>query len=51
MKQMGGAMGVFNAWIMLKGWAAIELRVKAQAASALQIPEALHGPEELERMI
>ncbi len=51
MKHTGGAMSAFNAWVMLKGLETIELRVKAQAASALCITEALQGHERLERVI
>ena len=45
MKHIGGAMSAFNAWVMLKGLETIELRVKAQAASALSIVEALQWHE------
>ena len=45
MKHTGGAMSAFNAWIMLKGLETIELPVKAQAASALSIAEAVKRHE------
>ena len=51
MKHTGGSMSPFNAWIMLKGLETIDLRVRAQAASALQIAQAFEGHEKLARMI
>jgi O-succinylhomoserine sulfhydrylase len=51
MKHTGGAMSPFTAWIMLKGLETIDLRVHAQAASALAISEALQGHEALDRVI
>ena len=51
MKHTGGAMSAFNAWIMLKELETIEIRVKAQAVSALSITEALQGHKKLERLI
>lgn len=44
-------MSVFNAWIMLKGLETIELRVRAQAETAVQISKGLNGNSALERMI
>ncbi|MCB1360852.1 MAG: O-succinylhomoserine sulfhydrylase [Rhodobacter sp.] len=41
MKHTGGAMSPFNAWVLLNGLTTLDLRVKAQAASAQQIAEAL----------
>lgn len=43
MKHTGGSMSPFTAWIMLKGLETMGLRVRAQAASAQKIAEALHG--------
>ena len=51
MKHTGGSMSPFNAWIMLKGLETIDLRVRAQADSALQIAQAFDGHEKLARMI
>ncbi|WP_093322220.1 O-succinylhomoserine sulfhydrylase [Shimia haliotis] len=51
MKHTGGSMSPFNAWVLLKGLETIDLRVRAQAASALAISEALEGSEALERVI
>ena len=41
MKHTGGALSPFNAWVMLKGLETIDLRVRAQSASAQRIAEAL----------
>jgi len=43
LKHTGGALSPFNAWVMLKGLETIDLRVRAQAASAQAIAEALQG--------
>lgn len=51
MKHTGGSLSPFNAWIMLKGLETIDLRVRAQAQSALAIAEALSGHTHLERTI
>ena len=51
MKHTGGSMSPFNAWVMLKGLETIDLRVRAQAESALKVAEALDGHDKLERMI
>lgn len=51
MKHTGGSMSPFTAWVMLKGLETLELRVRAQAASALQLAEALQGHAALERVI
>lgn len=51
MKHTGGSLSPFNAWTFLKGLETIDLRVKAQAATALQIAEALEGHAALERTI
>jgi O-succinylhomoserine sulfhydrylase len=51
LKHTGGAMSPFNAWIMLKGLETLDLRVRAQAATALAIAEALEGHPALSRVI
>jgi len=43
LKHTGGAINPFAAWTHLKGLETMDLRVRAQAASALQIAEALAG--------
>ncbi|PKQ12065.1 MAG: O-succinylhomoserine sulfhydrylase [Alphaproteobacteria bacterium HGW-Alphaproteobacteria-1] len=47
MKHTGGALSPFNAWVMLKGLETIDLRVRAQSASAQAIAEALGGDARL----
>jgi O-succinylhomoserine sulfhydrylase len=51
MKHTGGSLSPFNAWVMLKGLETIDLRVRAQAESALKIAKAFDGHEALERTI
>ena len=51
MKHTGGSMSPFTAWVMLKGLETIDLRVRAQAASALAIADALQGHAKLDRVI
>ena len=51
MKHTGGALSPFSAWVLLKGLETIDLRVHAQATSALAIAEALNGHAALERTI
>jgi len=51
MKHTGGAISPFNAWIMLKGLETLDLRVRAQAASARAIAEGLTGDGRLARVI
>lgn len=43
MKHTGGAMNPFAAWTHLKSLETIDLRVRAQAATALQLADALMG--------
>lgn len=50
-KHTGPALSPFNAWIMLKGLETLDLRCRAQAASAARIVEALQGHPKLERVI
>ncbi|MCL4107593.1 UNVERIFIED_CONTAM: hypothetical protein GTU68_022054 [Idotea baltica] len=47
MKHTGGSMSPFTAWVMLKGLETLDLRVRAQAASATAIAEALQGHPKL----
>lgn len=51
MKHTGGALSPFNAWVLLKGLETIDLRVRAQAASAQNLAEALIGHEKLASVI
>ena len=50
-KHTGGAMSPFTAWVMLKGLETIDLRVHAQADSALKLAQALEGDDRLARVI
>ncbi|WP_397544674.1 O-succinylhomoserine sulfhydrylase [Roseovarius salis] len=51
MKHTGGAMSPFTAWVLLKGMETMDLRVRAQAASAFAIAEALQAHDKLVRVI
>ena len=51
MKHTGGALSPFNAWVMLNGLTTMELRVRAQAASAQALAEALRGHPALAQVI
>ncbi len=51
MKHTGGSLSPFNAWVMLKGLETIDLRVRAQAETALKIAEAIEGHDALLRAI
>ncbi|MEP2640787.1 O-succinylhomoserine sulfhydrylase [Roseobacter sp.] len=51
MKHTGGSMSPFTAWIMLKGLETMDLRVRAQTASATAIAEALQGHDALAQVI
>lgn len=51
MKHTGGSLSPFSAWVLLKGLETIDLRVKAQAATALAVAEALDGHPALKRTI
>ena len=51
MKHTGGAMSPFNAWVLLNGLTTLDLRVRAQAASAQALAEALAGHDKLARVI
>ncbi len=51
MKHTGGALSPFNAWLLLKGLETLDLRVRAQAASAQALAEALEGHAALAQVI
>ena len=51
MKHTGGSMSPFTAWVLLKGLETLELRVRAQTASALAVIEAVQGHPALVRAI
>lgn len=51
MKHTGGSMSPFTAWVMLKGLETMDLRVRAQAATARALTEALQGHEKLARVL
>lgn len=43
MKHTGGAMSPFNAWVLANGLMTLDMRVRAQAASAQRLAEALQA--------
>ena len=45
------AMSPFTAWVMLKGLETMDLRVRAQADTALKLAQALEGHAALDRVI
>lgn len=51
MKHTGGAMSPFNAWVLLNGLTTMDLRVRAQTASAQRLAEALEGHPALSRVL
>ncbi len=51
LKHTGGSMSPFHAWMMLKGLETIDLRVRAQAQSALAIAEAVRDHKALNATI
>lgn len=51
MKHTGGSMSPFNAWVLLKGLETMDLRVRAQAATALHLASSLAGHEKLSRVV
>nr|WP_161347551.1 O-succinylhomoserine sulfhydrylase [Frigidibacter albus] len=51
LKHTGAAMSPFNAWIMLSGMQTLDLRVRAQAANAQALAEALVGHPKLAQVI
>ncbi len=50
LKHTGGAMSPFNAWVMLKSLETMDLRVRAQTATAQRLAEALDGHPKLVRV-
>ncbi|EAR50018.1 O-succinylhomoserine sulfhydrylase [Oceanicola granulosus HTCC2516] len=50
-KHTGGALAPFNAWLLLKGLETMDLRVRAQVATTLELATALAGRDDLERVI
>ena len=51
MKHTGGSMSPFNAWVMLKGLETMDLRVRAQSATAARLAEVAHDHPEVARAI
>ncbi len=51
LKHTGGAISPFNAWLMLNGLATMELRVRAQTDSALQLAAAMKDQAGIARVI
>jgi O-succinylhomoserine sulfhydrylase len=51
MKHTGGAMSPFTAWVMANGLMTMDLRVRAQAASAQHLAERLAGHPKLARTL
>ncbi|MEM6373719.1 MAG: O-succinylhomoserine sulfhydrylase [Pseudomonadota bacterium] len=51
MKHTGGSMSPFTAWVMLKGLETLDLRVRAQAATATALADALNDHSALARVI
>jgi O-succinylhomoserine sulfhydrylase len=51
LKHTGGSMSPFNAWVLLKSLETVDLRCRAQAASALAIAQALEGHENFAAVI
>ncbi|WP_386680857.1 O-succinylhomoserine sulfhydrylase [Loktanella sp. R86503] len=51
MKHTGGSMSPFTAWMLVKGLEHMDLRVRAQTASALHIAKGLEGHTKLTRVI
>ena len=51
LKHTGGAMSPFNAWVMVKGLETLDVRVRAQAASAAAIADALAAQPTVARVL
>lgn len=51
MKHTGGAMSPFNAWVLLNGLTTLDLRVRAQAASAEAVARALQAHPKVSRVL
>lgn len=50
-KHTGGALSPFSAWLLLKSMETLDLRVRAQAANAARLAEALAGHPKLTKLI
>ncbi len=50
-KHTGGAMSPFTAWVLLKGLETLDLRVRAQAETALRLAEAIDGHSKLRKVL
>ena len=50
LRHTGPTMSPFNAWLLLKGLETLELRIKAQSASAARIAAFLEGHEKIEAL-
>ncbi|MDJ1007764.1 MAG: O-succinylhomoserine sulfhydrylase [Paracoccaceae bacterium] len=51
LKHTGAAMSPFTAWLMLKGLETMDLRVRAQAETALRVAGELEGHNKLSRVL
>lgn len=51
MKHTGGSMSPFNAWVMLKGLETMDLRVRAQSATAARLAEVAHDHPKVARVL
>jgi len=51
MKHTGGSLSPFSAWLLLKGLETMDLRVRAQTASALAVARRLDGHPALARVL
>jgi len=51
LKHTGGAMSPFNAWVMLKSLETVDLRVRAQTATATAIAKTLDGNPKLNHVL
>jgi len=51
MKHTGGSMSPFNAWVMLNGLVTMDLRVRAQTATAQHLAAGLEGHPKLSRIL
>ncbi|SLN66485.1 O-succinylhomoserine sulfhydrylase [Roseisalinus antarcticus] len=51
LKHTGGSLSPFTAWMLLKGLETMDLRVRAQSASALTLARQLSGHEKLSRVL
>ena len=50
LKHTGGSLSPFNAWVMLKGLETLDLRCRAQTATALSLAETLEGHPALQNV-